>query len=46
MKTLKNAISLKIFGEPGHIAEAVQFIIKNDYMTGATIDINGGIYMY
>ena len=46
MKILKNAIPLRILGEPRHIAEAVQFIIKNDYMTGATIDINGGIYMY
>ena len=33
------------FGQPEDIAQAVRFCIENEYMTGATLDINGGIYM-
>ena len=33
------------FGKPEDIAQAVRFCIDNEYMTGATLDINGGIYM-
>ena len=28
-----------------HIAAAVKFIIENDFITGETIDINGGLWM-
>jgi len=31
------------FGDPENIFEAINFIIKAYYMTGASIDINGGI---
>jgi len=30
-------------GDPSNIAAAVRFIIEADYLTGATIDINGGM---
>jgi acetoacetyl-CoA reductase len=30
-------------GDPANIAAAVRFIIDADYLTGATIDVNGGI---
>ncbi|MCA1729045.1 MAG: 3-oxoacyl-ACP reductase FabG [Actinobacteria bacterium] len=33
------------FGQPEDIAQAVRFCIENEYMTGATLDINGGVYM-
>ncbi len=36
---------LKRIGEPVHIAQAVKFIIDNNYITGETIDVNGGQYM-
>lgn len=31
------------FGEPNEIFEAVNYIIKSSYLTGSTIDINGGL---
>ena len=45
---LKEAIKAKIpignqFGDPENIFEAINFIIKTPYLTGASIDINGGI---
>jgi 3-oxoacyl-[acyl-carrier protein] reductase len=46
MKEFKESIPLNILGEPRHIAEAVQFLINNEFMTGATLDINGGVSMY
>jgi NAD(P)-dependent dehydrogenase (short-subunit alcohol dehydrogenase family) len=30
-------------GDPVNIRNAVQFLIDSDYVTGATLDINGGI---
>ncbi|MDQ3911012.1 MAG: 3-oxoacyl-ACP reductase FabG [Actinomycetota bacterium] len=43
-KILKT-IPMGRFGKPEEIAQAVRFCIENDYMTGATLDINGGVYM-
>ena len=31
-------------GDPSNIASAVRFIIEADYLTGSTIDINGGMF--
>lgn len=36
---------LKKNGEPFHIAQAIKFIVENDFMNGETIDVNGGLYM-
>ncbi len=34
------------FAAPQEVAEAVVFILaEGDYMTGACLDINGGLYM-
>ena len=38
-------IPLKKHGQALHIAKAVEFILDNDFMTGETIDINGGHFM-
>jgi acetoacetyl-CoA reductase len=43
-KILKT-IPMGRFGKPEEIAQAVRFCIENDYMTGATLDVNGGVYM-
>ena len=32
-------------GESDHIAQAVEFLIENTFITGETIDINGGLFM-
>ena len=36
---------LKRHGHAMHIATAVKFLIENDFITGETIDINGGLFM-
>jgi 3-oxoacyl-[acyl-carrier protein] reductase len=36
---------LKRHGRAMHIAAAVKFIIEIDFLTGETIDINGGLWM-
>lgn len=44
-KVLKR-IPLGRFGKPEEIAKAVRYLIEHgDYITGSTLDINGGIYM-
>ncbi len=44
-KILKT-VPLRRFGEPREVARAVRFIVEDgDYMTGQTLDINGGVYM-
>jgi acetoacetyl-CoA reductase len=43
-KILKT-IPMGRFGKPEEIAKAVRFVIENDYVTGATLDVNGGVYM-
>lgn len=41
-KYLLNRIPLKRFGSPQNIAEAVSFIVKQNYMTGHILNIDGG----
>jgi len=36
---------LKKIGEPEDIANVVAILVANEFMTGETIDVNGGIYM-
>ena len=36
---------LGVHGESKHIATAVRFLIENTFITGETIDINGGMFM-
>ncbi|MCB0843600.1 MAG: SDR family oxidoreductase [Bacteroidetes bacterium] len=45
IEVFRNASPLKRNGVSEHIATAVQFLIENDFMTGETIDINGGVFM-
>lgn len=42
---ITKTIPMGRFGQPQDIADAVRFCIENEYMTGATLDINGGVYM-
>jgi acetoacetyl-CoA reductase len=44
-KILKT-IPLGRFGQPEDIAKAVRYIVEDgDYMTGNTLDVNGGVYI-
>jgi len=45
MKKLKEGIPLKKIGEAIHIAKTIKFLIENDFITGETIDVNGGAFM-
>lgn len=47
IEMLKKTIPLKRFGKPENVAETVAFLAsdKADFITGAVIDINGGIFM-
>ncbi len=43
-EAIKNMIPGGSFGEPSEILDVVKVIIKSSYITGTSIDINGGIY--
>jgi 3-oxoacyl-[acyl-carrier protein] reductase len=45
MKASKDIIPMKRFGRPEEVSEVVEMLIKNSYMTGQTINVNGGLYM-
>jgi len=47
IRDYKHRILLRRFGQPEEIAVAVEFLLDpvNSYMTGATVDINGGLYL-
>jgi 3-oxoacyl-[acyl-carrier protein] reductase len=45
MEVFRNNSPLKRNGLSEHIASAVEFLIENDFTTGETIDVNGGIFM-
>ena len=38
-------IPLKRFGQVEHIAQTVDFLIDNDYITGQGIEVNGGLHI-
>jgi acetoacetyl-CoA reductase len=43
---LTNRIPLRRFGTPEEVAKAVRYLcVDGDYITGAVLDINGGMYM-
>ncbi|MEO8446569.1 MAG: SDR family NAD(P)-dependent oxidoreductase [bacterium] len=43
-KIVKQKIPSGKFGDPKNIMNAVKFIINSDYLTGTSLDINGGIF--
>ena len=47
LEILKQTLPLKRFGKPENIAEVVAFLASgaSSFMTGAVIDVNGGIFM-
>ena len=45
MKSFAEGAALKRNGKACHISKAVRFLVENDFMTGETIDINGGMRM-
>jgi 3-oxoacyl-[acyl-carrier protein] reductase len=45
METSRQNTPLKRLGEAAHIAEAIRFLIHSEFITGETIDVNGGLFM-
>jgi len=43
-KVIKERIPSGNFGDPENIFKAVKFLIEADYITGTSIDLNGGLY--
>ena len=39
------ATPLEMAGQSMHIAKTIKFILENDFLTGETIDVNGGLWM-
>lgn len=44
-KAMLEQIPLKRFGRTEEIASTVEFLIKNKYVTGQVIEVNGGLHM-
>ena len=45
MIKFKEATPIKRIGEAIHIAKTIKYLIDNDFITGETIDVNGGLFM-
>lgn len=45
MIKFKEATPIKRIGEAVHIAKTIKFLVENDFITGETIDVNGGLFM-
>jgi 3-oxoacyl-[acyl-carrier protein] reductase len=45
LETSRQNTPLKRLGEAVQIAEAIRFLIQSDFITGETIDVNGGLFM-
>ena len=43
LQHIKSSIPLGRMGQPDEIAHAVQFILENDYFSGRTIEVDGGL---
>jgi 3-oxoacyl-[acyl-carrier protein] reductase len=45
MESTRQNTPLKRLGEAAQIAEAIRFLIQSEFITGETIDVNGGLFM-
>jgi len=45
LENFRKATPLQRNGEANHIAQVIAMLIENDFITGETIDVNGGIFM-
>ena len=45
MQQFRNNTPLKRNGQTADVARAIQFLIENNFITGETIDVNGGLFM-
>ena len=45
LQEIVSKVPLQRIGKPEEIAHAVLFLLENNYITGQTINVNGGLYM-
>ena len=45
MRELKSSILLERLGEADQIARTIRFLVENPFITGETVDVNGGHFM-
>lgn len=45
LKTIISKIPVNRLGEPSEVAKGVRFLIESAYITGQSLNINGGLYM-
>jgi 3-oxoacyl-[acyl-carrier protein] reductase len=45
MEQFRTDTPLKRIGGAVDVARAIQFLVENDFFTGETIDVNGGLFM-
>jgi 3-oxoacyl-[acyl-carrier protein] reductase len=45
LETNRQNTPLKKLGQAGDIAAAIRFLIENEFITGETLDVNGGLFM-
>jgi 3-oxoacyl-[acyl-carrier protein] reductase len=45
MERFRDMNPLKSHGSSDQIAKTIRFIIENGFLTGETIDVNGGVFM-
>jgi len=45
LESIKKTTPLQMIGKPEHITSTINFLINNSFMTGETIDVNGGLFM-
>jgi 3-oxoacyl-[acyl-carrier protein] reductase len=45
MRRFVDATPLKCLGSAEMVASTIKFVIENEFMTGETIDCNGGLFM-
>lgn len=44
LENIVQTIPMKKLGNPNNIMNAINFLVDSDYITGTTIDINGGLF--
>ena len=45
LNSIVSKIPVNRLGEPSEIAKGVKFLIESAYITGQSLNINGGLYM-
>ena len=45
IENIKKMIPMRDLGKPECIANTVEFLLENNYITGTNINVNGGLFM-